>query len=92
MCEPTSDFARELSLAQAVGNGGFVPDSVIRLTKGNPRSDQLAGQESSNAVYGRPLFGRNVRFVLTNGVIKRGVKRLASQPAGRESVVCKVHP
>lgn len=35
------------------------------LTEGNPRTDQLAGQGSSTAIYGRPLFGRNVRFVLT---------------------------
>ncbi|WP_353216204.1 TonB-dependent receptor [Sandarakinorhabdus sp.] len=35
------------------------------LTEGNPRTDQLAGQGSSTAIYGRPLFGRNVRFVVT---------------------------
>lgn len=35
------------------------------LTEGNPRTDQLDGQGSSTAIYGRPLFGRNVRFVLT---------------------------
>lgn len=35
------------------------------LTEGNPRTDQLAGQGASTAIYGRPLFGRNVRFVLT---------------------------
>jgi len=33
------------------------------LTEGNPRSDQLAGQGSTTAIYGRPLFGRNFRFV-----------------------------
>jgi len=36
------------------------------LTEGNPRTDQLEGQGSSTAIYGRPLFGRNVRFVLTH--------------------------
>lgn len=35
------------------------------LTEGNPRTDQLAGQGSTNAIYGRPLFGRNARFVLS---------------------------
>jgi len=35
------------------------------LTEGNPRTDQLAGQGSSTAIYGRPLFGRNFRFVVT---------------------------
>ncbi|WP_246027527.1 TonB-dependent receptor [Novosphingobium umbonatum] len=34
------------------------------LTEGNPRTDQLAGQGASNAIYGRPLFGRNVRLVV----------------------------
>lgn len=34
------------------------------LTEGNPRTDQLAGQGASDAIYGRPLFGRNVRFIL----------------------------
>lgn len=35
------------------------------LTEGNPRTDQLAGQGASTAIYGRPVFGRNVRFVVT---------------------------
>ncbi|CAN5303009.1 TonB-dependent receptor [soil metagenome] len=35
------------------------------LTEGNPRTDQLAGQGSTDAIYGRPLFGRNFRFVLS---------------------------
>ncbi|WP_347302396.1 TonB-dependent receptor [Croceibacterium sp. TMG7-5b_MA50] len=35
------------------------------LTEGNPRTDQLGGQGSSDAIYGRPLFGRNVRFILS---------------------------
>ncbi|CAN1504064.1 CirA Outer membrane receptor proteins, mostly Fe transport [Caulobacteraceae bacterium] len=33
------------------------------LTEGNPRTDQLAGQGSSTAIYGRPLFGANYRLV-----------------------------
>jgi outer membrane receptor protein involved in Fe transport len=35
------------------------------LTEGNTRTDQFAGQGSSEAIYGRPLFGRNFRFVLS---------------------------
>jgi len=34
------------------------------LTEGNPRTDQLAGQGASDAIYGRPLFGRNVRLIV----------------------------
>ena len=35
------------------------------LTEGNPRTDQLAGQDSSEAIYGRPLFGRNFRLIVS---------------------------
>jgi hypothetical protein len=35
------------------------------LTEGNTRTDQFAGQGSAEAIYGRPLFGRNVRFILS---------------------------
>lgn len=35
------------------------------LTEGNPRTDQFAGQGSGEAIYGRPLFGRNFRFIVT---------------------------
>ncbi|RVT39918.1 TonB-dependent receptor [Sphingobium algorifonticola] len=35
------------------------------LTEGNPRTDQLAGQGSSEAIYGRPVFGRNFRFIVS---------------------------
>jgi outer membrane receptor protein involved in Fe transport len=35
------------------------------LTEGNPRTDQLEGQGANTAIYGRPLFGRNFRFVVT---------------------------
>lgn len=34
------------------------------LTEGNPRTDQLAGQDASEAIYGRPVFGRNFRLVI----------------------------
>jgi len=35
------------------------------LTEGNPRTDQLDGQASSDAIYGRPIFGRSVRFIVS---------------------------
>lgn len=35
------------------------------LTEGNPRTDQLGGQGATDAIYGRPLFGRNFRFILS---------------------------
>jgi outer membrane receptor protein involved in Fe transport len=35
------------------------------LTEGNPRTDQLTGQGTTTAIYGRPIFGRNFRLVLT---------------------------
>jgi iron complex outermembrane recepter protein len=35
------------------------------LTEGNPRTDQLSGQGSQNAIYGRPLFGRSFRFMVS---------------------------
>lgn len=31
---------------------------TVGLTEGNPRTDQLGGQGTSEAVYGRPIFGR----------------------------------
>lgn len=37
----------------------------VGVTEGNPRSDQLSGQGSSDAIYGRTIFGRNFRLVLT---------------------------
>lgn len=35
------------------------------LTEGNPRTDQLAGQGATDAIYGRPLFGRSFRLVVS---------------------------
>lgn len=35
------------------------------LTEGNTRTDQLSGQGTRDATYGRPVFGREFRFVLT---------------------------
>ncbi|USI74819.1 TonB-dependent receptor [Sphingomonas morindae] len=46
---------------QIVGDNLF---DAHGLTEGNTRTDQLSGQGSANAIYGRPIFGRNLRFVL----------------------------
>lgn len=35
------------------------------ITEGNPRTDILSGQGTAEAVYGRPLFGRNFRLILS---------------------------
>jgi iron complex outermembrane receptor protein len=35
------------------------------LTEGNTRTDILSGQDSKEAIYGRPIFGRNFRFVVS---------------------------
>jgi iron complex outermembrane recepter protein len=37
----------------------------IGLTEGNPRTDLLIGQGTSNAIYGRPIFGRAFRMSLS---------------------------
>ncbi|KKW91584.1 TonB-dependent receptor [Sphingobium chungbukense] len=47
---------------QIVGDNLF---NAHGLTEGNTRTDSLSGQGSSEAIYGRPIFGRNVRFVIS---------------------------
>lgn len=47
---------------QVVGDNLF---NAHGLTEGNTRTDQFAGQGTSQAIYGRPLFGRNFRFILS---------------------------
>lgn len=37
----------------------------IGLTEGNPRTDPLVGQGTSQAIYARPIFGRTLRMSLT---------------------------
>jgi iron complex outermembrane recepter protein len=39
--------------------------NTVGLTEGNPRIDAVAGQGSANAIYARPIFGRNFRFIVT---------------------------
>lgn len=59
-------------LGATLTHGGFqfqvVGDNIFNnkgLTEGNPRTDQLDGQTSRDAIYGRPIFGRTVRFILS---------------------------
>jgi outer membrane receptor protein involved in Fe transport len=47
---------------QVVGDNLF---NAHGLTEGNTRTDSLAGQGSSEAIYGRPIFGRNFRLVVS---------------------------
>lgn len=57
----TIHFSERLSL-QLVGANLNNSDG---LTEGNPRVDSLAGQGTAQAIYARPVFGRNFRSVLT---------------------------
>ncbi|WP_226638542.1 TonB-dependent receptor [Novosphingobium profundi] len=47
--------------AQVVGDNLF---NEKGLTEGNTRTDSISGQGSSEAIYGRPIFGRNVRLIV----------------------------
>lgn len=47
---------------QVVGDNLF---NAHGLTEGNTRTDSLSGQGSSEAIYGRPIFGRNFRLVVS---------------------------
>ncbi|MEG3152387.1 TonB-dependent receptor [Sphingomonas sp. ZT3P38] len=46
---------------QVVGDNLF---NAHGLTEGNTRTDSLAGQGTAEAIYGRPIFGRNFRLVV----------------------------
>lgn len=37
----------------------------VGLTEGNPRTDPIAGQGTTTAIYARPIFGRAIRVSLT---------------------------
>lgn len=61
-------FGASASLTQGKWRIQVVGDNLTNangLTEGNPRTDQLAGQGASDAIYGRPLFGRNFRLILS---------------------------
>jgi iron complex outermembrane receptor protein len=63
---------RTLALGASASKGGSTVQLMVDnatnakgLTEGNPRADAVAGQGSADAIYGRPLFGRNARLTLT---------------------------
>jgi outer membrane receptor protein involved in Fe transport len=61
-------FGASASLTQGKWRVQVVADNLTNakgLTEGNPRTDQLAGQGASDAIYGRPLFGRSFRLILS---------------------------
>jgi outer membrane receptor protein involved in Fe transport len=61
-------FGASASLTWGPWRAQVVGDNLTNakgLTEGNPRTDQLAGQGASDAIYGRPLFGRNFRLILS---------------------------
>lgn len=47
---------------QVVGDNLF---NAHGLTEGNTRTDGLSGQGSAEAIYGRPIYGRNFRLVVS---------------------------
>jgi outer membrane receptor protein involved in Fe transport len=61
-------FGASASITWGPWRAQIVGDNLTNargLTEGNPRTDQLAGQGASDAIYGRPLFGRNFRLILS---------------------------
>lgn len=61
-------FGASASITQGKWRVQVVGDNLTNakgLTEGNPRTDQLGGQGASDAIYGRPLFGRNFRLILS---------------------------
>ena len=55
-------LTRDTWQMQVVGDNIF---NAKGLTEGNTRTDQLSGQGTADAIYGRPIFGRNVRLVVS---------------------------
>lgn len=61
-------FGANVALTTGAWRFQVVGDNLTNakgLTEGNPRTDQLAGQDASDAIYGRPLFGRNFRLIVS---------------------------
>lgn len=61
-------FGASASISWGPWRAQVVGDNLTNargLTEGNPRTDQLAGQGATDAIYGRPLFGRNFRLILS---------------------------
>ncbi|OYO32552.1 TonB-dependent receptor [Janthinobacterium sp. PC23-8] len=61
-------FGAGVSLSRGDWKLQIVGDNLSNaqgLTEGNTRTDTLSGQGSKEAIYGRPVFGRSVRMVLS---------------------------
>ncbi|MBB4154254.1 outer membrane receptor protein involved in Fe transport [Sphingomonas jinjuensis] len=61
-------FGLGVTLTRGTVQFQVVGDNITNargLTEGNPRTDQLSGQSTRDAIYGRPIFGRSVRFILS---------------------------
>ena len=61
-------LAAGITMSRPGWEAQIVGDNITNargLTEGNTRTDTLSGQGTPTAIYGRPLFGRNVRLVLT---------------------------
>ncbi|WP_314376284.1 TonB-dependent receptor domain-containing protein [Sphingomonas paucimobilis] len=61
-------LAAGITMSRSGWEAQIVGDNITNargLTEGNTRTDTLSGQGTPTAIYGRPLFGRNVRLVLT---------------------------
>lgn len=56
-----ADLTNNISLRTQISN---LTDE-FGLTEGNPRSDTFIGQGTSEAIYGRPIFGRSFQVALT---------------------------
>jgi outer membrane receptor protein involved in Fe transport len=57
-----------ISARRGSWRGQLVVDNLFNahgLTEGNSRTDNLAGQGAAEAIYGRPIFGRNFRLVVS---------------------------
>jgi outer membrane receptor protein involved in Fe transport len=56
------------TVSNGVWDAQIVGDNLTNeegITEGNPRTDQLSGQGTAVVNYGRPIFGRSVKVVLT---------------------------
>jgi outer membrane receptor protein involved in Fe transport len=60
-------FSAGMTFDHGPWNFQIVGDNVTNahgLTEGNTAGDTLSGQGTPDAIFGRPLWGRNVRFVV----------------------------
>jgi hypothetical protein len=63
-----STFGASISASRGSWTAQVVADNLTNahgVTEGNTRTDNLAGQGSATVVYGRPIYGRNFRLVVS---------------------------